>query len=143
MELPLSRTRNGDAAIAAASQPEIRLFTVKPQPAYSPAAVVDGRWKVCSPATITEDGGFSAVGYYFALKVRSETGVPIGLIKDCIGGTPAESWASTESLRRLKDFDPALDEVERLRGKGGTQNSDLRGGLRHAKDLPQDLLIVQ
>jgi hypothetical protein len=29
------------------------------------------------------------------------------------------------------------------RGKGGTQNSDLRGGLRHAKDLPQDLLIVQ
>lgn len=124
MELPLTRTRNGDAAIAAANQPEIRLFTVKQQPAYSAAAVVDGRWKVCSPGTTTEDGGFSAVGYYFALKVRKETGVPIGLIKDCWGGTPAESWTSPEALRRLKDFDTALDEVERLRAKGGTQHGN-------------------
>jgi sialate O-acetylesterase len=121
MELPLSRTRDGDAAIAAADQPNLRMFTVKSKPSYSPASVVEGRWKVCSPKTITEDGGFSAVGYYFALKVRSETNVPIGLIKDCIGGTPAESWTGAETLRSLKDFDPALDEVERLRAKGGTQ----------------------
>jgi sialate O-acetylesterase len=121
MELPLGRTRNGQAAIAAANHPEIRLFSVKAQPAYSPAAVVDGRWKACSPVTIAEDGGFSAVGYYFALKVRSETGVPIGLIKNCLGGTPAESWTSPEALRRLKDFDPALDEVARLRAKGGKE----------------------
>lgn len=124
MELPLSRTRDGEAVIAAANQPEIRLFTVKQQPAYSPAAVADGRWKVCSPATIAEDGGFSAVGYHFALKVRGETGVPIGLIKDCWGGTPAESWTSPESLRGLKDFDPALDEVKRLRAKGGTEHGN-------------------
>ena len=121
MDLPLSRTRDGDAATAAANQPEIRLFTVKQKAAYSPAAVVEGRWKVCSPATIAGDGGFSAVGYYFALKVRRETGVPIGLIKDCQGGTPAESWTSPEALRRLKDFDPALDEVARLRSKGATE----------------------
>lgn len=124
MELPLNRTRNGDAAIAAANQPEIRLFTVKQHPAYSASSIVDGRWKTCSPATITEDGGFSAVGYYFALKVRSETGVPIGLIKDCWGGTPAESWTSPEALRGLKDFDPALDEVTRLRAKGGPQHGN-------------------
>ncbi|MGL5019961.1 MAG: sialate O-acetylesterase, partial [Luteolibacter sp.] len=124
MELPLTRTRDGDAAIAAANQPEIRLFTVKQQPAYSAAAVVDGRWKVCSPATISEDGGFSAVGYYFALKVRKESGVPIGLIKDCWGGTPAEAWTSPEALRPLKDFDTALAEVERLRAKGGTQHGN-------------------
>lgn len=121
MELPLSRTRNGDTAIAAANQPNIRLFTVKSKAAYTPAAVVEGRWKVCSPATIAEDGGFSAVGYYFALKVRSETNVPIGLIKDCIGGTPAESWTSPKTLRELKDFDAALDEVKRLHAKGGPE----------------------
>ncbi len=121
MEWPLSKARGGDAAVAAADHPEIRLFTVKSQPAYSPAAVVDGRWKVCSPGTITEDGGFSAVGYYFALKLRSETGVPVGLIKNCLGGTPAESWTSPEALRGLKDFDSSLDEVARLRAKGGTE----------------------
>jgi sialate O-acetylesterase len=121
MELPLSRTRDGDAAIAAADHPDIRLFTVSQKAAYSPAALVSGRWKVCSPASIAEDGGFSAVGYYFALKVRSETGVPIGLIKNCLGGTPAESWTSPESLRRMMEFGPALDEVKRLRYKGGTE----------------------
>jgi sialate O-acetylesterase len=121
MELPLNRTRDGEAAIASASQPEIRLFTVKQKAAYSTRAVVEGRWKVCSPATIAEDGGFSAVGYYFGLKVRGETGVPVGLIQDCQGGTPAVSWTSPDALRRLGDFDSALDEVRRLRSKGGPE----------------------
>jgi len=120
MELPLSRTRNGEEAIKTADYPQIRLFSVKQQTAYTPASVVTGTWKVCSPKTIAEDGGFSAVGYYFARKIQSETNVPIGLIKDCVGGTPAESWTSPETLRALKDFDPALNEMDRLRAKGGT-----------------------
>jgi sialate O-acetylesterase len=72
MELPLERARNGKDEIAAANHPEIRLFKVQSHPAYSPAAVVQGRWKICSPQTIAEDGGFSAVGYFFAEKVQSE-----------------------------------------------------------------------
>ena len=118
MELPLSRTRNGEEEIKAANHPNIRLFTVASQPLYSPAMTVRGSWKVCSPKTITDDGGFSAVGYYYALKLQSELGVPIGLIKDCIGGTPAESWTSIEALRTLKDFDAALTEVDRLKNNG-------------------------
>lgn len=118
MELPLSRTRNGAEVIRNANHPNIRLFTVKSQPAYAPKNLVSGRWKVCSPETITEDGGFSAVGYFFARKIQSETNIPIGLIKDCLGGTPAESWTSPATLRTLKDFNSALDEVERLHAKG-------------------------
>jgi sialate O-acetylesterase len=124
MEFPVGRSRGGQQVVAAANQPEIRLFTVKSHPAYAPAATVEGKWKICTPSTITEDGGFSAVGYYFALKVRSETNVPIGLIKDCIGGTPAESWTSARTLRSMKDFDAALDEVERLRARGGPQHGN-------------------
>lgn len=121
MELPLSRTRNGGDVIKAADQPNIRLFTVKSQPAYSPKTIVSGSWKVCSPTTIAEDGGFSAVGYFFAQKIQQETNIPIGLIKDCLGGTPAESWTSPATLRTLKDFDVALDEVDRLHAKGGLE----------------------
>jgi sialate O-acetylesterase len=121
MELPLSRTRNGDAGIREANHPHIRLFTVKAQPAYAPAKLVQGAWRVCSPEAITEHGGFSAVAYYFGLKIRSETNIPIGLIQDCIGGTPAESWTSAGALRPLKDFDAALTEIERLRTRGGPQ----------------------
>ena len=121
MEFPLSRARNGNAEVAAADHPRLRLFTVKSQPAYSPASIVQGSWKVCSPKTVAEDGGFSAVGYFFARKIQSEINVPIGLIKDCWGGTPAETWTSAEALRPLKDFDPALDEVARLRAHGGPE----------------------
>jgi sialate O-acetylesterase len=121
MEFPLSRARNGDAEVKAANHPNLRLFTVQAQPAYETAATVEGRWKVCTPKTVTGDGGVSAVGYFFARKIQGETNIPIGLIKDCWGGTPAESWTSVEALRPLGDFEAALAEVERLRVRGGPQ----------------------
>ena len=45
--------------------------------------------------------------------------MPVGLIEDCVGGTPAEAWTSPAGLHRLKDFDAQLAEAERLRAKGG------------------------
>ena len=101
MELPLSRARNGDTEVKAADHPNLRLFTVKSLASYAPADVVQGTWKVCTPQTATEDGGVSAVAYFFARKIQSETNVPIGLIKDCWGGTTAESWTSAGALRPI------------------------------------------
>ncbi len=121
MEFPLSRARNGAAEVEAASHPNLRLFTVRQQPAYAPASTVQGTWRVCTPQTVSADGGVSAVGYFFARKLQAETNIPIGLIKDCWGGTPAESWTRAGTLRRLGGFDAALAEVERLRARGGPQ----------------------
>ncbi|HZT23441.1 MAG TPA: sialate O-acetylesterase [Verrucomicrobiae bacterium] len=121
MELPLALARNGAAEIAAANHPEIRLFKVRAHPAYQPEKIPQGQWKICSPQSVTEDGGFSAVAYFFALKVQSAIHVPIGLVEDCVGGTPAETWTSAETLRQLHDFDAALDELDRLRSRGGPQ----------------------
>jgi sialate O-acetylesterase len=121
MEWPLARARNGEQEVKKAHHPSIRLFTVKNRAGYSPERLVDASWKICSPETVTQDGGVSAVGYYFALKIRSETNVPIGLVKNCVGGTPAESWTSAAGLREFTEFAPALAEVDRLRSRGGPQ----------------------
>ena len=121
MELGLERTRNGADEIAAANHPEIRLFKVQRNVAYSPARMVQGTWKICSPQTVAADGGFSAVAYFFGRKLQSNLQVPIGLIEDCLGGTPAESWISPESLHTLKDFDAPLAEIKRLHGAGGPE----------------------
>jgi len=121
MELGLSRTRNGDDEIKSAGHPEIRLFLVKQHVSYSPTAVPQGSWKICSPQTVAEGAGFSAVAYFFGRKLQDELHVPIGLIEDCWGGTPAESWMSPESLHQLKDFDAPLAEIERLHAKGGPE----------------------
>ena len=40
--------------------------------------------------------------------------VPIGLVIDAQGGTPAETWTSAETLHKLGDFDAGLAEIERL-----------------------------
>jgi sialate O-acetylesterase len=121
MELPLSRVRNGADEIKSANHPEIRLFKVATHISYSHAAVPNGRWRICSPEAVAADGGFSAVAYFFARRVQQDVHVPVGLIDDCLGGTPAEAWTSPETLRGLKDFDAALNEMDRLKAKGAPE----------------------
>lgn len=121
MELPLARVRDGAEEIAAANHPEIRLFHVQSHVSYAPAEVVHGSWKICSPQTVAEDGGFSAMAYFYGRRLQEALKVPIGLIQDCWGGTPAESWMSPETLHSLKDFDAPLAEIERLHKKGGVE----------------------
>ncbi|MGD0349557.1 MAG: sialate O-acetylesterase [Verrucomicrobiota bacterium] len=122
MQLGLSRTRNGDEEIKSANHPEIRFFMVKQHVAYSPAAVPQGSWKICSPRTVTENGEeFSAVAYYFGRSLQDKLHVPIGLIEDCLGGSPVESWTSPETLHKWKDFDEPLAEIERLHARGGPE----------------------
>jgi sialate O-acetylesterase len=114
MEFGLPRANDGAQEVAAADQPNIRLFTVATRSAYAPVDVPKGAWKICSPQTVAENGGFSAVAYFFARRLQRETGVPIGLIQDCLGGTPVECWMSPATLHTLKDFDRPMAEVERL-----------------------------
>ena len=115
MQFGLPGANDGAKEVAAANHPNIRLFTVSTRSAYAPIEVVKGAWKICSPTTVAENGGFSAVAYYFARRVQQETGVPIGLIQDCLGGTPVESWMSLATLHGLKDFERPMAEIERLR----------------------------
>ena len=63
----------------------------------------------------------SAVGYFFARKVQSEIHVPIGLVVDAVGGTPAEAWTSADALGPLHDFDIPLAELHRLAAAGAPE----------------------
>ena len=111
MGLPLRFTRNGAEEAKTANYPDIRVFTVGGHSAYHPTDLITGKWNAVSPQNAD---WVSAVGYYFARKVQQETHVPIGLVADNMGGTPAEAWTSAEALRPLKDFDIPLAEVARL-----------------------------
>lgn len=104
--------------LKAANYPDIRFFTVAQRAAYHPTEVVTGSWKAVSPETAP---GVSAVAYYFACRVQQELHVPIGLVVDAVGGTPAESWASADSLHTLKDFDVPLAELDRLSASGAPE----------------------
>jgi len=121
MELGLARVENGAEEIQSANHPEIRFFKVQSHVAYAPAATPQGSWKICSPQTAGDNDGLSAVGYFFARKLLNELHVSVGLVVDCLGGSPVESWMAPVTLRTTKDFDEQLDEIARLHAKGGPE----------------------
>ena len=118
MGLPLRFTLNGADEAKAANYPDIRFFTVGGHPAYRHTDAVEGKWSEVSPETAD---WVSAVAYYFARRVQRDIHIPIGLVLDDVGGTPAEAWTSADALRPLKDFDVPLAELDRLAAAGAPE----------------------
>lgn len=52
-------------------------------------------WEACTPETA---GDFSAVAYFFGKKLQDSLQVPVGLICNAIGGSPAEAWVDRQTL---------------------------------------------
>jgi sialate O-acetylesterase len=109
MEWPLRAAVNAEAEIKAANYPQIRLFTVTKKTADQPQKDCTGHWTACRPETAAN---FSAVGYFFGRHLHQELNVPIGLINTSWGGTPAQSWTSEPWLRKMADYQPALEQLK-------------------------------
>ncbi|MEO8237745.1 MAG: sialate O-acetylesterase [Flavobacterium sp.] len=95
---------NGDEEAKNAANPNIRFFTVPKLTATTPQNNLLGNWTESTPETMKN---FSAVGYFFAKRLREDLkNVPIGLISSNWGGTPAEIWIPEEVIQN----DPLLLE---------------------------------
>lgn len=108
---------NGDAEIAAADYPSLRLFSVPRVTSFEPLEDTgsDG-WQVCSPDSVP---AFSAVAYFFGRQLNEDLNVPIGMIHTSWGGTPAEAWTSAEALSSLPDYAPVIARMaEEIPGSG-------------------------
>src|SRR5712692_6488474 len=109
MQRLLSETANGDAAIASADHPLIRLFNVSRQVAFKHAPPPLGVWQACTPESVKP---FSAAGYYFGVELERELNVPIGLINSSYGGSQAEAWTPVEYLLASADLKPTVDRTK-------------------------------
>jgi sialate O-acetylesterase len=68
----------------------------------------NGQWSQCDPKSVLS---FTAVGFYFARKVHEETGLPVGLLNNAIGGTRIEPWlvpASEKDYEHIKPENPKV-----------------------------------
>ena len=119
MEMPVAgwgKIKNYEQEIAAADYPGIRLFQVKkhtsvaPLDAYQVESTMGG-WKECSPSTVPE---FSAVAYLYARELHQKLNVPVGVIDCTWGGTPAEAWTSSESLKQVMGYQKEVGKLEAL-----------------------------
>jgi len=124
MAWPLSRAANATETIAAAGDPQLRLFTVRRGAADTPATDAPGSWTESTPESAAS---FSAVGWFFGRELRRVLKVPVGLINSSVGGTPAEAWTSRAALegdpelrqileqhaQQVKNYDPAAAREQR------------------------------
>ncbi|MEX1119437.1 MAG: sialate O-acetylesterase [Terrimicrobiaceae bacterium] len=114
MEWPLKKANKGEAEIAAANAPQIRLLQIPNTYSPVPLDTFDAKWQVCSPETVAD---FSAVGYFFGRELLKELKVPVGLVSADWGGTPAEAWTPLETLKSNPAYSDAVkqyDEKSRL-----------------------------
>ena len=106
MAMNVGGASNGPEIIAAAGDPQLRMFGAAARATDEPQDSIGGNWVVDSPQTAP---GFSAVGYFFGLELRKRLGVPVGLIRSAVGGTVAEAWTARADLESNPLLQPWLD----------------------------------
>lgn len=111
MEFPLRDADGGTGAIAASADSLLRVFDMKPiartDPGYWPDSILEATdrleyfrsavWQPVGPANAAD---FSAVAYFFAKALRDSLQVPVGIISNAVGGSPAEAWIDVNTLER-------------------------------------------
>ncbi len=112
MEWPLAQTDGAEAEIARASDPMVRLFTVKNTISLHPQLDCEGQWSECSPESAA---GFSAVGYFFARELSARLGVPVGVISADWGGTPAQAWTDGATMETIPEFASQMEFIAKAK----------------------------
>ena len=117
MEMPIEgwgKILNYKEEIKNANYPQIRLLQVKKTTSLIPQEQVQvnmGGWQECSPAHVPN---FSALCYFYAVRLWEELNIPIGIIDNDWGGTPAESWVSSETLAEVTGFEELMAKYKEL-----------------------------
>jgi sialate O-acetylesterase len=111
MHFALNDAFEGKEAAQKAYHSKIRLFTVPVHYSLEPQSDTRSNWQACSPETA---GEFSAIGFFFGLKLHKELDVPIGLIDSSVGGTAAELWTPEESLNNQPVLSPILERWDKV-----------------------------
>jgi sialate O-acetylesterase len=101
MQWQLKQSFQPEAAIAAAANPKIRLYTVPRVRSEVPLDDVKASWQECNPQTVPD---FSAVAYFFGRDLQQALKVPVGLIHTSWGGSPAEAWTTHATLQANPDY---------------------------------------
>jgi sialate O-acetylesterase len=100
MEMPVKGNVNqpiigSNEAIIHSTNNSIRFFNTPKVSSLTPLDNSNGNWKAANTETT---GNFSAAAYFFARKLQSVLGIPIGIIQSAWGASTIESWMDQKSL---------------------------------------------
>ncbi|EMI22448.1 sialic acid-specific 9-O-acetylesterase, partial [Rhodopirellula maiorica SM1] len=108
MEWEMQMKADSKADIPNSTHPNLRLFAVPLTTALTPQDDVEANWTRSSPQT---SASFSAIGYYFGLRLHEELGVPVGMIQSAWGGTRIEPWTSVDGFGAVSALHSEADRI--------------------------------
>lgn len=116
MGMTVNRSLDAEKEMAAANDPQLRMFHVQNTVADEPQKDVlkkaaDTAWLESTPQNV---GNFTAAGYFFGRELRKQLNVPIGLINTSWGGTRCEAWTSKPALEASKECKPIITGWEEM-----------------------------
>jgi len=98
MEWTVAKSDGGKKENTDAKDPLLRVFVTPNISEKAPQKDWPGKWKATQPG---QTSAFTAVGYYFAKRLRTELKVPVGIVECAWGGKPVQSFISEEALSKL------------------------------------------
>ncbi|MBR1574636.1 MAG: sialate O-acetylesterase [Bacteroidales bacterium] len=75
---------------------KVRLVMIREKTSATPQSDVDAVWTKAAPASVADA---SAVAYFYARRLTSVLGVPVGVVMNPWGGSWIESWMPREALQ--------------------------------------------
>ncbi len=108
MFFTMNRVPEYEELTSKADHPGLRMFDAPLVTATQPQRDIAGQWSLCTPETAPS---YSAVAFFFALKLHQELDVPIGVIKTAWGGKPVETFTSREALNTLPATKALVDNA--------------------------------
>lgn len=86
----------------ASEESGIRMLNVQKTSTNLTSTYGKGKWKISNHQNLSS---FSAIGYFFALRMQKELKVPIGIINSSYGGSSIEGWLNPSNVEKYSDFD--------------------------------------
>jgi len=124
MEMPMKGFKDqpiigSNDAIFNSTNDQIRIYTVpRAVERFTKDTSKTSFWKNANPENISN---FSATAYYFGRLLQQQLKIPVALINDSYGGSPAEAFMSAESLKVFPEITvPAATGTEKLSNKNAT-----------------------
>lgn len=129
---PMTPNSHDTEAIADATHPEIRLLREGHNASPTPMDDLNADWMLCTPENAQS---FSAVAYFFAVQIQGHEHVPIGIISDSWGGTPALAWINRGGITE-HHLDWATEDA--ARAKRQEERAAQIAAMHSASDIDSD-----
>ena len=124
MEMPMKGFKDqpivgSNDAIFNSTNNQLRIYTVpRAVERLAKDTTKTSFWKEATPENISN---FSATAYYFGRLLQQQLKVPVALIHDSYGGSPAEAFMSAASLKKFPEIAiPPAEGTEKLTNKNAT-----------------------